>query len=111
MKHYKPLQKWRLQELVHISHARELKKSLSALATRFDSWKLGEIASLQMEEILHQHDCNESQQLWSLYNTPRLEYLLARAIVKGLLSEQEVGTKIMKLLADEIAFYKNGDVK
>ena len=72
---------------------------------------MGKLTSFEMEELVHKYDCDESRKLWSLYNTLSLEPIVARAIVIGLLSEEEVGSPIIKLLKEQITFFQGDNHK
>ncbi len=100
-----------LRALARIAYERELKSTLSILAAKFDAWKMGKVTSFEMEELVHKYDCDESRKLWSLYNSSSVHSIVARAVASGLLSEEEVGTTILKLLAEQIAFFQEGNHK
>jgi hypothetical protein len=107
IKGYSKVEKQRLRKLAGLAYERELKNSLSVLAAIFEWWNLGKVTSFQMEEEIHKYDRDESRKLWSLYNTPRTDFLVARAVAIGLLTEDEVGTTILNLIAQYIDLYKN----
>jgi hypothetical protein len=111
MKQHRSNDKSTLRTLSRIAYERELKNTLSILAAKFDNWKIGKVTSFEMEELVHKYDCDESRKLWSLYNSSSLQSIVTRAIATGLLSEEEVGAKIITLLAEQIAFFQNGNHK
>jgi hypothetical protein len=111
MKPRKTHHKSTLRALARIAYERELKSTLSILATKFDNWKMGKVTSFEMEELVHKYDCNESRKLWSLYNSSSVHSIVARAVASGLLSEEEVGTTIINLLAEQIAFFQEANRK
>ena len=106
MKEHSKSEKRRLRELADIAYERDLRNSLSAFSAKFDDWKVGKITSSQMSRLLHEYDYGESRRLWGMYQTPRHDMLVARAIAIGLLSEKEVGEDVVLLLSQQIAFYK-----
>jgi len=108
MNHYTLTHKVRVENLVRLAHERELKETLNALSTKFDQWKAGKITSFQMEQALHRFDCDDSRNLWSTYQTTRFDFLLARAVVMGFLSKDEIGPKILKLISDALKHLRNG---
>ena len=111
MKPRKTHHKSTLRALARIAYERELKSTLSILAAKFDNWKMGKVTSFEMEELVHKYDCDESRKLWSLYNSSSDHSIVARAVASGLLSEEEVGTTIIKLLTEQIAFFQEGNHK
>jgi hypothetical protein len=105
MKEYSKSEKRRLRELAGIAYEREMKESLSAFIARVDDWKAGKITSLELSQLLHRYDYGESRKLWAVYQSPRHDMLVARAIAIGLLSEKEAGNDVVLLLKQQIAFY------
>jgi hypothetical protein len=111
MKRRRTNNKSTLRALSRIAYERELKNTLSVLAAKFDDWKMSRVTSFQMEEFVHKYERDESRQLWSLYNSSSLHSIVARAVAIELLSDKEVGTTIIKLLAEQIAFFQSGHHK
>ena len=51
-------------------------------------------------------DYGESRKLWAMYQTPRHDMLVGRAIAMEFLSEMEVGANLLPFLTQQIAFYR-----
>jgi len=111
MKEYSKTEKRRLRELAEIAYERELRETLSAFAMKFDDWKAGKITSSELSQLLHEYDYGESRKLWGVYQSPRQDMLVARAIAIGLLSDKEVGDDVVLLLKQQIAFYKEDSIR
>ena len=106
MKEYSRTEKRRLRELAEIAYERELKKSLTVLAATFDQWKSSKITSLELSQLLHEFDRGESRDLWSMYDTPEHDMVVARALVKGILTNKDVGEELAGVLQPHIRFYE-----
>jgi hypothetical protein len=106
MKEYSKNEKRRLRELADLAYERELKKSLAVLAAKFDDWKATKITSLELSQLLHEFDHGESRELRSMYDTPQHDMVVARALVKGILTKEEVGEDVAIFLERQIRFYQ-----
>ena len=107
MKQYSRSEKRRLRELASLAYDRELMKILTVVAAKVDEWKAMKITSLELSQLLHEFDRGESRDLWSMYDTPQHDMLVARALVKAILTKKEIGEHLAGLLEPHIRFYEN----
>ena len=107
MQDFSKSEKKRLRELAALAYKRDVSNSLSKLAAKFDEWKSGAVTALQLNEALHEYDRGESRDLWSRYDSNQFDIQVASAIVRGLLTDAEVGKEILTLLLTQIQFLKS----
>lgn len=96
----------RLRELSGLAYERELHQELSQLAKKFDLWRKNEISSGELSDALHEHDYGPSRRLFGLYNDLKPEFTIARAVALKLLTREEVGEKLLEVLAQSIRFFE-----
>ena len=107
MAEFSKSEKKRLRELAALAHERDVAKSLSKIASKVEEWKNGKITALDMNEALHEYDRGESREVWSRYDSNQYDIQVASAIVRGLLTESEVGKEVVALLSTQIHFLKS----
>jgi hypothetical protein len=100
------LQRRRLRDLADIAYEREVKLSLEPLAASFEDWRMGKISSLALSSLVHEYDYGMSRSLWGKYQSRYYDVIIAAAVAKGILSEQEVGADIIQVLSSTIQFMK-----
>ena len=95
-----------LRELAGKAHDRELHKLLGPIAEEFDAWRAGKKETRSVADALDKFS-KERKSTSSPYRDPSLaHFMVARALVEGLLQENEVPTEIRSLLAGPITFYR-----
>ena len=107
MAEFSKSEKKRLRELAALAYERDVANSLSKIASQVDEWKNGKITALQLSEALHEYDRGESRDIWSRYDSNQYDIEVASAIVRGLLTEVEVGKDVLTLLSNQIQFLKS----
>ncbi len=107
MQKFSKSEKKHLRELAALAYERDVAKSLSNIASKFDEWKNGKISALQLNEALHEYDRGESREVWSRYDSNQFDIQVAGAIVRGLLTENEAGKEVVTLLSNQIQFLKS----
>ncbi len=98
--------KRRLRILSEQLYEREVKDSLTDLSLKFDDWKSGKITSLELSHHLHEYDYGESRKLWTKYDSKRHDMLVAEGLVRGLITESDIGSDLIKELQVAINFYR-----
>ena len=106
MQHFTKSQRRRLRELSSVAYEREVNASLQPLAEKFNDWRNGKLSSLALSGAIHDYDYGDSRFLWGKYSSKYHDILVAGAIARGFLTEEEVGDELMKLLSNAVAFMK-----
>ena len=99
--------KRKLRELAGQAYENELAKELAGLAAKFDEWRAGKISAGELSYLVHKYEIGPSRQLYSAYNDNQLhEALIASAIVRGFLKEEEIPADVMPYLQSALAFFR-----
>lgn len=107
MQEFSKSEKRRLRELAAFAYERDVAKSLSMIASKFEDWKNGKVTALELNQNLHEYDRGESRELWSRYGSNQYDIQVASAIVRGLLTEVEAGKEIIAILSNQIQFFRS----
>lgn len=84
-----------MRELISTAYSRELNRHLEELALKFDQWRKEVIDCWELSNMIHEFHDGISRDLYKMYNYGKDEDLLvARAIVHGLLSKDEVSDEL-----------------
>lgn len=95
-----------IREWTGVAHERELSKALRDLRAEFDRWERGEIDPFELNERIHKFHKGPAHDLWVRYTTNPVDPQVAYAVVKGILSKDEVPSELLKYLARWISFYE-----
>src|SRR5512138_545851 len=101
-------EKRKLRELASLAHERELARELESIEKEFARWHGGEINAFDLAELIHKFHDGPARELYSYYNNGMHEYVVAYAIARGIVSEEEATPAIMELLKTHIK-YARGD--
>lgn len=100
-----------LRDLAGKAHGRELHKLLTTIAEQVDAWRSGKKEAWDLVEELDKFS-KERRSTSSPYRDPALaHFMVARAIVEGLLNDDEVPAEIHSLIAGAISFYRETATK
>jgi hypothetical protein len=102
-------QRRRLRELGGIAYERDLSEELAKLESEFRRWRAGEIDAFALSEAIHRFHQGPARQLFSKYEDSNLEFAVAQAIHRGLLSKEEAGVDAIQMLARHLAFLAAND--
>lgn len=99
-------QRRHLRELAATAHERELSVELGKLETDFARWRSGEIDAHQLSESIHAFHQGPSRKLYTRYTDTDPDFSVAAAVVRGILSESDVGAEMLELLARHLSFLR-----
>jgi hypothetical protein len=99
-------QRRRLQDLAEVAYERELSRELSDLESEFGRWHAGETNAFDMSEAIHQFHLGPARELFSKYGRSDLGLVVAQAIHNGLISKDEAGAEVIKLLAGHLKTFE-----
>ena len=94
------------------AYERELARKLAQLATKFDAWRTGRISARELSYQVHQYDKGPAREMRSLYNLMDQEFVVARAIVERLLTEDEIPEEVwshINNMAQGLRRYRNDE--
>jgi hypothetical protein len=90
-----------LQSLAELASDREMASALEDLHQHFMRWKRGEISPHKLNDLIHQHHNGTSRELWKIYCMDR-DFIVARAVVRGVLKESELSEQLRSTIARQI---------
>ncbi|PKN56606.1 MAG: hypothetical protein CVU56_15365 [Deltaproteobacteria bacterium HGW-Deltaproteobacteria-14] len=96
-------QKRQLRELNGLAYERELAAELTKLEVEFARWRAGEVTPFDLERTIHVFHQGPARELYTRYDGSMSELMVASAIDRGVLSEEEAGPEAIGLLADQLA--------
>ena len=102
-------QRRRLRELGGMAYERELSAELSNLEREFRRWRAGEIDAHELSDRIHRFYQGPAQNLFLKYEHSNLDFAVADAIHRGLITEEEAGTDGMEMLRIHLGFLRNGE--
>jgi hypothetical protein len=102
-------QRRRLRELGAVAYERELSAELAGLESEFGRWRAGEIDAFELSDAIHRFHQGPARRLYSKYDHSNLDFAVAHAIVRGLLSAEEAGAEAMELLSPHLALLRQQD--
>jgi hypothetical protein len=104
-------QRRRLRELGGTAYERDLSEHLTALESEFKRWRAGEIDAFALSEAIHRFHQGPARELFSKYEPSHLDFAVAHAIHRGILSEDEAGAEALEVLANHMGYLREQDRK
>jgi hypothetical protein len=104
-------QRRRIRELGGMAYERELSEHLTALESEFKRWRASEIDGFALSEAIHRFHQGPARDLFSKYESSYLDFAVANAIHRGVLSEDEVGADVLEGLARHLVHLREHDDK
>jgi hypothetical protein len=98
-----------VREWATIAHDRELGQALLGLRTHFDRWQRGEIAAVDLNDLIHHFHQGASREIWKKYATNRVEPAIGSAVAAGILRREELPEELLRHVAGLIEFYEADD--
>lgn len=102
-------QRRRLRELAGVAYERDLSEELAKLEPEFQRWRAGEMDAFALSDAIHRFHQGPSRRLFSRYDGANLEFAVARAIHRGVLSKEEAGAEAIDALERYLAFLASDD--
>jgi hypothetical protein len=96
-------QKRRLTELGGIAYERDLSAELGKLESEFAIWRAGRLDAFDLQQAIHRFHQGPARELFSKYQSEVIEFAVAHAIARGILSVEEAGPEMMALLGGHVA--------
>ena len=98
-----------MRELADIAYERDLSHELTKLDSEFKRWRKGEVEAHELAARIHRFHQGPSRELFSKYDHSNIEFAVADAIHRGVLSEDEAGADIVEMLGRHLAFLREQD--
>jgi hypothetical protein len=99
-------QRRRLKQLHATAHSRELSTELAKVESAFARWRSGEIDAFVLSDEIHRFHDGPSKELYVTYRSA-LEFPVANAIHRGIISSDEAGPEVMQALERHLAFLRS----
>lgn len=103
-------QRRRLRELGTVAYERDLGEQLAKLEDAFRRWRADAIDAFDLSEEIHRFHQGPSRALFPKYDHANLEFAVADAIHRGVVSADEAGPEVLECLAGHLAFLRERDV-
>ena len=100
-------QRRRLRELGALAHERDLSGELSKLETEFGRWRAGEIDAYELSDHIHRFHQGPARKLFLVYDHSNLDFAVAHAIHRGLITEEEAGADVIEMFRLHLAFLRD----
>jgi len=91
-----------MRELVTLAYERELGEHLSNLQKHFSEWNAQQISAFDLSDRIHEFHNGPSRELFKAYDSASPDFLVAQAIVLGILHRDEVPDEILEALSPRI---------
>ncbi len=96
-----------LKQLATAAYEREIKEHLDALALRFEQWREEQISGEELSYLILLFNKGPSLKLYHKYNNLPPRILVAKAIVSGLILQEEISNEAYDYIQNEIDFFEN----
>lgn len=94
-----------------MAYERELSDELTKLESEFKRWRAGKIDAFELSEAVHRFHHGAARELFSRYDSSNVEFAVAHALHRGVLSRQEAGADTLELLGRQLAFLREQDAE
>jgi hypothetical protein len=99
--------KRQIRELAHHLYERELNAELAKLDAHFEQWRQGSLSPFDLAAHIHEFHQGPARELFNKFShNDFFPMLVAKGIVDGTLSEEEVSKEIREALGQQIAFFE-----
>jgi len=96
----------RLRDLVAMAYEKELSLEMEKLAGQFKLWQEGKIDVWDLEEAVHKFHNGPARKLYNRYNDVSPEVIVPYAVVRGLVSFDDIPQEIAEEMRFKIKFFK-----
>ena len=94
------------RKLAAVAYERELDRALDMLFSQFQDWKKKKLNAFELDEEVHKHHQGISRDLYKRYEYGEPTFMVARALVIGLIKEDEIDKQHLPMLAGAIELFK-----
>ena len=102
-------QRRRIRELAGTAYDRELSRELAALEAQFGRWRRSEIDAHELNDAIHSFHHGPNRRLFLIYTGSDFDVVVASAIARGILTEEEATSEIVGLLSALIEYAREGN--
>ena len=100
--------KRQVRELADLLYQKELNTELNKLDAHFGQWWEGKLSPLDLAEHIHVFHQHPARELYNKFaDQTFFPMFVAKAIVEGVLLEEEVPEAVRDALSDKITFFEN----
>jgi hypothetical protein len=99
----------KLRELAEKAHEEELRQALAPVAEAFERWRIKEVSSFEISDLIHEFHQGPSRTIWGTYTALKPDALVARAVALGFLPREHVPPEMLASLAQRIDAYTPED--
>jgi hypothetical protein len=89
-----------------MAYERDLSAPLATLEAEFKRWRKSEIDAFELSAAIHRFHKGPARELFGKYLEDNLEWSVALAIHRGLISEGEAGAEALAALERHLAFLR-----
>ena len=100
-------QRRKLRELGAIAYERDLSAELWKLETEFERWRAGGIDAHELSEHIHRFHQGPARKLFLAYDHSNLDFAVAHAIHRGLITEEEAGADVIETFRLHLAILRD----
>jgi hypothetical protein len=93
-----------LRQLAALAHEEELRRALLPVAAAFSEWQAGQLGSGELAEMIDEFHKGPARELYKRYNSGRLEFAVAHAIVTGMIERNTVPAEVIEHCRGAIEF-------
>lgn len=95
-----------LREIVNIAYEREANNRLLDLSESFDDWRNELLGGGELFSLVQEFGQRQVKAIMDMYDSLEPELLIARAVVEGFLTEDEIRKVLSGRLKKAIEFYR-----
>ncbi len=104
MTNFPPRIKKALRRYAEQAYEAEMGQALGELSAKFEAWKTGALTSAGLTESIHRFHDGPAVELDKKYNGMELPFVVADAIVSGILPRDKIEPEVLDHLGKYIAF-------
>ena len=107
MKQYDAHVSFLLRQYAVQAFEREIAPALNDLSASFDRFANKDLTTSELVHRIHRFEVGISASLTAKYNGPNADFIVASAIVEGVLAESDVEADVLKQIIDIIDFIRD----
>jgi hypothetical protein len=99
-------QRKELRRLAALAYERELATELEAVEAQFREWHAGNLDVHELSDLIHQFHDGVARDLYIMYTRGQPGSVVAQAVARNVLHENDLLSDLREFLREPIAFYK-----